>query len=502
LLKTSNFVFILCELFSSAREKNTVKYDCLYIPLISLLFLLTACSGDDEVSVNRYEVPNTDGMPPSFPASRMLDADNDGDLDIVLAADKPRTSDTFLLNNGTGIYAIIVGAIPDHRYVGVEGLTVYIETADFNSDGNADLVSIATDYNQYQIQLYFGNGDGTFSDATENITNSAGSAWFAKIGVGDFDLDGSMDFITSGIKGINSTPRIFLNDGLGNFSIATITSTDGVWTFEYDRLLAAQEIRANNGNVTDINAYEDQGNPLFLASDFAVGDINNDGKLDIVGPRAGNREGNVIATFINNSSPGNLSFNIIYTVADAVKGDAMTDETNMIDAALLDINSDGHLDMVASKSIAEMSRAGEATTPLMAYINQGDGSFIQNDSVFSPSQPGFEHARQYLVADFNQDGQDDLFVADVGFDAQHYLGYPNKLLLNDGNGSLVDVSAANLGTSANYTHGASVGDVNGDSFPDLLLNTFDDPDRANPHESRLWINNGDGSFHPATSVVQ
>ena len=94
--------------------------------------------------------------------------------------------------------------------------------------------------------------------------------------------------------------------------------------------------------------------------------------------------------------------------------------------ALLDINGDGVLDVVGSNYNTTPN-----PIPVVAYLGNGTGLFTENNTVFSPVQPGQVWQRQYLTADFNDDGKQDLFIADHGYDFPPYPGARNWLLMNE-----------------------------------------------------------------------
>jgi len=429
-------------------------------------------------------------LPALITASYMLDVDEDGDLDIILGTqgDPVRTADILLINDGTGQFSIKENAFPDH-HLGTGGSTINITSADFNNDGNVDIVASTNDAREgtfddtIQLHLYFGNGDGTFTDGTANITDGLLTEYPEWIRVGDFDGDGAIDFLitSNGCQGVDDCHggRIFLNDGSGNFAIASITSTDAERSYTDTRL-----IWENDGNL-----FPENGSTRF-ALDVFVDDMNGDGKLDLIAP-GGYAAGPILVSFINTSTPGNLSFDIVYNLYDSSDPFVGPSVKNGV---LMDINNDGLKDVITSSSI---SGQGGVTTPVYAFISQGDGVFAEDSSIFSPSQPGVEHARQWLTDDFNQDGFDDLLVTDHGFDFSPFPGHSNLLLINDGAGTLEDVTANNLSVLSAFTHGASTGDLNGDGFPDLFLNNADIDQNSSfsaEKEARLWINDGDGSF--------
>jgi hypothetical protein len=461
---------------------------------LTLLFVLSACGGggggpssSGNVTVTASKLPNL------INASHMLDVDKDGDLDIILGwqGDATRTADILLVNNGSGSFSIMDNAFPDH-HLGSGGATVNIESADFNNDGNVDIIASTSDArdgtfdNTIQIHLYFGNGDGTFSDATANITGGLVTEYVEWIRVADFDGDANIDFLITG-NGCSESPinnygnchggSIFLNDGNGNFAIASVDSTDAEMTYTNTKL-----VWDSDGNTQGVNTGGSR-----IAIDVLVGDVGGDNKVDLVAPNG--YAAGAIATFINTSTPGNLSFNIIYSfdVSDVFN------TTLSKNGALIDIDGDADLDMIVSSSI---SGQDGVTTPLYSYINDGTGLFTEDNTKFV-AQPGVEHARQWLVDDFNNDGWDDLIVADHGFDFSPFPGEKNLLLISNGAGKLEDRTATSLSVISSFTHGVSSGDVNGDGFADLFLNNaLVDPSSffIAEKEGRLWFNNGDGTF--------
>jgi len=466
--------------------------------LLSFSVTLIACGGGGggggSSSNSSGDSGNEQKLTALITASYMLDADEDGDLDIIVGiqGDPVRTADILLINDGSGSFSIKENAFPDH-HLGTGGATVNIESADFNQDGHADIIASTTDARPgteddiIQIHLYFGNGDGTFSDATANITGGLVTEYVEWIRVADFDGDTFADFLITSNGCAEAIPttichggRIYLNDGTGKFNIAMATNTDAKGSYTGDQLTWLAD-----GTLLSLT------DPDRIALDVFVADINNDNKIDLVAPNGYTSNG-AIAAFINTTTtPGTLTFNIVYTVDTVDPHDGTTGFKN---GALLDIDNDGLLDMVGSQSIAG---GDNVTVPSFAFIGQGDGSFVEDNSIFGATQPGVEHARQWLVDDFNNDGFDDLIVADHGFDMPAFPGQENLLLLNDGAGKLVDATATSLSTVSSFTHGVSSGDVNGDGFVDLFLNNAQidpNPGFVAEKEGRLWINNGDGSF--------
>ncbi len=432
-------------------------------------------------------------LPELINASHMVDVDKDSDLDLVLGwqGDPNRTANILLLNNGSGTFSIKENAFPDH-HLGSGGATVNIQSADFDLDGNVDIIASTTDARQgsedssIQIHLYLGNGDGSFTDATSNIPGGLVSEYVEWIRIADFDSDSHLDFLITGngcSESIDSNygnchgGSIFLNDGAANFSLATVESTDAEMTYTNTKLVWDAD-----GNTDGVNTGGSR-----VALDVFAADFNDDGKTDLFAPN-GYAEG-AMAVFINTSTVGSLTFNIKYVVDGA---DAYS-TTRVKNGTHIDIDGDGDLDIISSFSI---SGADDLSTPVHAFINDGSGGFIEDNTSFV-SQPGVEHARQWLVDDFNNDGRDDLIVADHGFDFSPFPGEKNLLLMSNGSGQLEDVTDIALNSKSSFTHGVSSGDVNGDGFVDLFFNNAlidTNPGFVAEKDDRLWTNNGDGTF--------
>jgi len=104
------------------------------------------------------------------------DFNNDGNLDVINSAGR------IVLGNGNGTFG--TGA--------ATGLSGMLDVADVNGDGNIDVLSITA--SAFIVSL--GNGDGTFAAATSTTT----AAGLTDTGIGDFNGDGVLD-----LAAVNST---------------------------------------------------------------------------------------------------------------------------------------------------------------------------------------------------------------------------------------------------------------------------------------------------------
>ena len=159
---------------------------------------------------------------------KMVDIDDDGDLDAVVA-DYQKLA--FWENDGTGDFTQVSQEIPMEHYV--QGLNA----ADLNGDGHHDLI-----YNAWpsSLQVAFGSGQGDFSsnllihDDDQNIYD---------IELVDLEMDNDIDIVFLYPGGV----RLIENLGNGNF-----------------------------GSAITIDDHSNSADDLF------VGDMDGDGDLDVI----------------------------------------------------------------------------------------------------------------------------------------------------------------------------------------------------------------------------
>src|SRR5262249_27743851 len=125
-----------------------------------------------------------------------------------------------------------------------------IVAGDFNEDGFVDLAAVGSGS---MITFFYGNGDGTFQPPNNFST---GSFYPNVLATGDFNGDGHLDLAV----GAGEQVFILLGDGTGSFTQQTETPA---------------LISVMGGSPFPFPF------PLFVES-IAVGDFNNDGKLDVL----------------------------------------------------------------------------------------------------------------------------------------------------------------------------------------------------------------------------
>ena len=112
--------------------------------------------------------------------------------------------------------------------------------------------------------------------------------------------------------------------------------------------------------------------------------------------------------------------------------------------------------------------------------------------------PRTQHGRQIVVADFNGDRRNDIFVADHGYDAPPFPGHPNVLALSTAAGKLVDASW-NLPSESGFSHSATAADVNSDGTIDLYVGNM--CPCAGDAAPEILLNDGTGHFSRAQGLL-
>ena len=159
-----------------------------------------------------------------------------------------------------------------------------------------------------------------------------------------------------------------------------------------------------------------------------------------------------------------------------------------------DLNGDGLADAVVTR--IEYPTA-HITHPLGVFLADGHGGFTDGSSMFDGPVPRTEHGRQIVIADFNGDGRNDIFVADHGYDADPFPGYPNTLGLSTPAGKLVDASA-NLPAESGFSHSATAADIDHDGDLDLYVGNL----CCNPPPPEILLNDGLGHFTLAANRLR
>ncbi|MCD6544059.1 MAG: VCBS repeat-containing protein, partial [Flavobacteriaceae bacterium] len=221
---------------------------------------------------------------------------------------------------------------------------------------------------------------------------------------------------------------------------------------------------------------------FYNGGGVALGDINNDGLLDIF--FSGNQVKNKL--YLNK---GNLQFEDITETA-GVSGNSTWNTGSVMG----DINGDGLLDIYVCAVVGLNGFSGFNEL----YINNGDNTFTESAAKYGLDFDTFSSNVAFL--DYDLDGDLDLYLLNHAVHTQESYGRSNirnkrnfqtgdKLLRNDGE-KFTDISeqAGIFGGANGYGLGISIADFNQDGYPDIFVgNDFHEDDY-------YYINNGDGTF--------
>ncbi|WP_439558169.1 VCBS repeat-containing protein [Dyadobacter sp.] len=202
-------------------------------------------------------------------------------------------------------------------------------------------------------------------------------------------------------------------------------------------------------------------NPLLkqmysrLGPGLAVGDINKDGLDDVF---VGGAIGQGGKLFLQKKD-GTFFEKTPQALAD-------DKATEVSDATFFDANNDGNADLLIVSGSNEFKDDDEALQPKL-YLGDGKGGFT-----ISAGLPGLKmNASCVAVADYDKDGDQDIFIGSRLKSGQYGVNPPSYLLTNDGSGNfknytkryLPQVDQLGMVTDAVWA------DMDGDSFPELVV---------------------------------
>jgi hypothetical protein len=346
----------------------------------------------------------------------VADFNNDGRPDLAVlnmglsSASTSPSSLSVLLGNGNGSFQPAVTTNIVNGGLG-QGNALSIATGDFNGDGKLDVaLNTSGDPAGPAVEVLQGNGDGSFR---------SGGQFFRVGGIplsvaaGDFDHNGTLDLVTANSNG---TVSVLLGNGDGSFrprtdlTVGPDARTVAVGDFNGDGRLdvaVAQQLNHSvsvllgngDGTFAPPRAFAASGQDVtFSPSSITVGDVNGDGRSDLVMNLIGGEDSTVaqLGVLLGNGD-GTFGAPILESPG-STGGDG--------DVALGDFNNDGRLDVAVG---------GEAALPdgLTVNTGNGDGTFgvpFQSPLNFST---GGSDPLGVAAADLNGDGLVDLVAANT-----------------------------------------------------------------------------------------
>jgi predicted nucleotidyltransferase len=321
------------------------------------------------------------------------DFNNDSWLDIAVA------------NSGTNKIGIFLGygngsfSTSMTYSTGATSYPISIGVGDFNNDHWLDIV--VANYHSHTVGVLLGQSDGTFDNQIELFI---GSSRPSSVAVGDFNNDTWLDIVVAN----NGTQNIgvLLGNGNGSFRMPITYSTGydslpycvAVGDFNNDNKL---DIAVANYGTNNVGIFLGDGNGTFgsqitfLTSlrsgpySITVADVDNDDQLDII---VANYHANTVDIFLGQKN-GILGIPNTYFLGSGF---------NPCSVAMGYFNKDNLLDIVVSNngtnSISVLLGIEDGTFTLSTIHSIGDGS----------SPIGL------ATGDFDNDQQSDVVVANSG----------------------------------------------------------------------------------------
>ena len=331
----------------------------------------------------------------------LADFNNDGFPDVAFPSYRPNGMQ-IMLNSGAGTFA----SAPTLNLSGDTFLQSSTAVADVNGDGKLDLIFTA----DVSVGVALGNGDGTFQTPTYIPLPQSSYT----VVVGDFNRDGIPD-IAASLYDSNDV-AILIGNGDGTFQpAATYSAGDQALT-----LSAADvngdgfpDIIAVDGNGESFDVLLNAGNGTFLPpvnyaatgylgfDGLALGDLNGDGKLDVVLQNTEYCSNNCIFIFPGNGD-GTFQAGTAYGIRQDREGPGEGE------ISLADFNHDGRLDIAtpsANGPYLMIQTTGPAPTlvpGVLSFASQAVGSQSQPQSteLFQPGNTEISVYSATVTGDF------------------------------------------------------------------------------------------------------
>ena len=301
-----------------------------------------------------------------------------------------------------------------------------IAVADFNGDGTPDVA--------FSAALVSGKGDAaTYPGLVSILLNSHSTPGTFAAGVHYSTGNNPTAIKAADLTGSGKLDLVVADYTAGTLSVLMHGATPG--TFEQ-----AETITVG-------------GSP----HDLAIGDLNGDGKLDIAVADRTVSGGRVVILLQDPNDPGHFLAPQVITLVNAVSA-----------IAIADLNKDGKADIIAANSDANGNN-GQVSV-FYQNPNPADvGTFLAPVTFPAGSQPSC-----IQVVDLDGDGLLDIIVGDLG-PGTNGAGYPGlSVLLQDKTNPGAFLAPEPYETISGVI-AIAVGDVNKDGLPDVVTVNLGNP---------------------------
>ncbi|MBF9221458.1 T9SS type A sorting domain-containing protein [Hymenobacter ruricola] len=350
---------------------------------------------------------------------------------------------------------------------------VGVAMGDMNGDGRPDIVT--ANYAIGTAGVLLGQAGGSFASVSTYSTGAGGRPW--KVAVGDVNGDGVLDIVMPNM--ILRNVGVLLGQPGGGFGPLSSYST-GPTSHPND--VALGDVNADGrldivladdltdgvdvllgqagGGFAAVSTYTT--GPDSNASCVALGDVDDDGRLDIV---VGNNNSGAAAVLL--AQPGGGFFAVSRYSMGSIGGVKVPNSI-----ALGDVNGDNRSDIVAS-----IINMGETAV----LLGQAGGSFATVNTY--PAVSG-SYPLGIALGDVNGDGRLDIVLAHSGNDAA-------SVLMGQAGGSFAAPVLYSTGAGS-VPHDIALADVNGDGRLDMIT--------ANSGSNTVGVFLNTGTFTPLATT--
>ena len=404
--------------------------------------------------------------------SLVEDMDNDGLLDVVTSSWGLEEGMQYRRNNGNGTFTNLSAPSGLHSITG--GLNIM--QTDYNNDGLKDIFVLRGAwkgaYGREPVSLLRNNGDGTFTDVTEEsgllrVEGGTGSGTLrlhpTQTAVwADFNNDGWLDvFIGAESSGGNVYPcELFLNNKNGTFTECALPAGCQVVDF-----------------VKGVTA----------------ADYNNDGWPDLfISSLTGEKR------LLRNDGVGDGM--VHFTDVSAAAGLA-ADHSPTFTTWFFDYNNDGWPDILIAncenyKPLSLYAAAAALHRPIgkagriILYRNNHDGTFTDVSDSAGLTQVVFAMGANF--GDIDNDGYPDMYFGTGNPLYESVI--PNKMYRNVGGKKFEDVTERSRTGNLQKGHGVSFADINNDGDEDIFIK-MGGAFPGDAYQSLLFVNPGQNKNH-------